>query len=64
MVTSLSNYGEYQLVNSSYKIGEIIYNLTETIVKNYKAKVKKKIDFKYNKYYEKMKNILQIPRLF
>ena len=42
------------MVNSSYKIGETIYNLTETIINNYKLLVKKKIDFKYNEYYKKM----------
>ncbi len=30
------NLNEYKLLNSSYKIGEIIYNLVEDIISNYK----------------------------
>ena len=60
VISSLSEFGEYNLVNSSYKIGKVIYNLTETIINNYKSMVKKKIDYKYNEYYDKISNKLNI----
>ena len=59
-VASSSEFGEYNLVNSSYKIGEVIYSLTETIAKNYKSMIKKKIDFKYKEYYEKISSTLEL----
>jgi len=55
---SSSEFGKYNMVNTSYKIGEVIYNLTETIANNYKSAVKKKLDFKYKEYYEKIKSTL------
>ena len=64
IIKSLSEYGEYKMVNSSYKIGETIYNLTETIINNYKLMVKKKFDFKYSEYYEKMKSTYFLKTLF
>jgi hypothetical protein len=56
ILSSSSEYKEFKLVNSSYKIDEIIYNLTQEIIDNYKTIVIKKIDFKYTRYYEGIKN--------
>ena len=42
-VVSSFNLSEYQLFNSSFKIGEIIYNLFENIIENYKIIIEKKI---------------------
>ena len=60
---SSSEFGEYKLVNSSYNIGEYIYNLTNVIIDNYKTIIRKKIDFKYNEYYSKINSILDITSL-
>ena len=63
IISSLIEFGEYNLYNSSYKIGDIIYNLTETIVNNYKTKVKKEIDYKDTEYYYQVNNILSVDYL-
>ena len=60
-ISSLSDFGEYEFVNSSYNIGEVIYNLAKTVSDNYQENVKKKINYKYNEYFEKINNNLSIP---
>ena len=60
IISSSIEFGEYNLYNSSYKIGEIIYNLTETIVNKYKIMVKKNIDYKDMEYYYYINNINNI----
>ena len=62
-ISSSLEFKEYNLYNSSYKIGEIIYNLTETIVNKYKTMVKKKIDYKDMEYYYYVNNINDILNL-
>ena len=59
----MKEFGEINLVNSSYKIGEYIYNLTETIVNNYKKMVKKKIDYKNSEYYDKINTELSLQKM-
>ena len=58
-----NDYKEYILLNSSYKIGEIIFNLTNDIINDYKIIVKKKIFSKYIEYYEKIKSFLDLSNI-
>jgi preprotein translocase subunit SecA len=53
-LTSSFNLSEYKLLNSSFKIGEIIYNLVEDIIGNYKLITLKTLYIKYCEYYEKI----------
>ena len=48
------NYKTYQTLNSSYNIGEIINNIIEGLVKDYKNLIKMQIDKKYIEYKEKL----------
>ena len=52
--TSKEEYGEFEMLNSTYKVGDIVYNLTSNVVKKYMARVSKKINFKYIEYYGKI----------
>ena len=61
--TSLTTYGEYTLLNSSYKIGELIYNLTEEVIENFKKKVRKSIYFRYLESYEKIKSSIDFEQI-
>ena len=51
--TLAEKYKEYSMMNSTYKIGEIVYNLTEDAVKKYKIKARKMIFFKFIEYHQK-----------
>ena len=53
---SSDDFGDYELLNSTFNIGEIIYNLTDEVVSNYKNIVIKKIYMKYSEYCEKIKS--------
>ena len=52
--TSKEIYGSVEMLNSTYKVGDIVYNLTSNVVKKYVTKTRKKIDFKYIEYYGKI----------
>ena len=54
--TSKGDYNEYKLYNLSYKIGEIILNSTEEIVKSYKTNIKGVMDQKYSEIKNKIKS--------
>ncbi len=56
--TDKDNYDKFDLLNSSYKVGEIIYNLTSDTVEKFKTYTKKMIYFKYVAYHEKIKTAL------
>ncbi len=56
--TSTDNCKEYTLLNSTYKIGNIIDDLLKKIVDKYKEKTKKTIDNQYQQYYKKIKNMI------
>ena len=55
---------EYELLNSSYKIGEIIYNLTQEVIEDYKITVTKKINSKYSEYYQKIKEAINLEQIY
>ena len=61
VISSSPEFGEYNLINSSYKIGEVIFNLTKTIVNNYKSLVIKRILYKFDEYENKIDEALFIP---
>ena len=58
--TVIKNFKEYNLLNSSYNLREIIDNIIETIVDEYKKIVKKQIDYKYQM---KLKNTFDLDEL-
>ena len=62
-IISSNDYGEYNLLNSSYNIGEIIYNLTDEVVHNYKNIITKKINMKYIEYFDKIKSAVNLPMI-
>ena len=49
---------EFTLLNSTYKIGNIIDDLLKKIVDKYKEKTKITIDNQYQQYYKKIKNMI------
>ena len=49
---------EFTLLNSTYKIGNIIDDLLKKIVDKYKDKTKKTIENQYQQYYTKIKNMI------
>lgn len=60
-VTSTNeNCKEYPLLTSSYKVGEQIDIILDEIVKRYKDKTRKTIDFKYQQYYQKIKKLINL----
>ena len=61
--TSLTRYGEFSLYNSSYNIGETINNIVVNIVRKYKEIAIKKINFKYNEYYQKIKSVFDLDKI-
>ena len=58
-----SNYGEEKLLNSSYKIGEIINGKIEKHINDYKEITKLKIDYKYNDHYLAIKERVNLNDL-
>lgn len=60
----MSSYGEYPLLNSSIKIGEVIYKLVEDVIGSYKIILSKKIYLKYEEYYEKLKLSIDLQRIY
>ena len=58
-----SKYEEVKLLNSSYKIGEIIDNIIDNIVNEYKIITKLKIDSKYNDFRSKIKHKVNLDDL-
>ena len=64
IITSSNDYGEFILLNSSFKIGEIISNLTKETINNYKNNIQKIFDLKYSDYYEKIKLSVNLSNLF
>ena len=63
LVTDNIDISEYNLLNSSYKIGDIIFNLSKEIIENYKVMVAKKIDSKYFEYYQKIKEAINLEKI-
>ena len=64
IITSSNSYGEFILLNSSFKTGEIIYNLTTEVINNYKNIINKIFDLKYSEYYEKIKSSVNLSNLY
>ena len=54
---------EYKLLNSSYKIVDILYDLVEDIIENNIIIIKKKLINKYFDYYEKIKSSLNLESI-
>ena len=54
---------EVKLLNSSYKIGEIIDNIIENLVNEYKIITQLKINSKYNEYHAKINNQVSLDEL-
>ena len=54
---------DYPLLDSTYKIGEIINDLLLCIVNRYKDKTKKTIEYKYKQYYLKIKNLINLDEI-
>ena len=63
IVKSSKEYGEYILLNSSFNIGEIIYNLTTEVVNNYKNIIQKNFYLKYKEYYEKIESSINLSNI-
>ena len=61
--TSKNDYKEYKLYNSSYKVGEIIQNLTEEIVSDYKTNIKGIMDQKHTEILNKIKTNININNI-
>ena len=51
--TLAAEYAEFSMMNSTYRIGDIVYNLTVDAVKKYKMKARKLIYFKFMEYHQK-----------
>ena len=62
-VLSSFNLSEYKLLNSSFKIGDTVYNLAKDIIDNYILIIKKKIFNKYIEYYEKIKSSVNLESI-
>ena len=62
-VLSSFNLSEYKLLNSSYKIGDTLYNLAKDIIDNYIIIIKKKLFNKYNEYYDKIKSSVNLESI-
>ena len=54
------NCKEYYLLTSSYNIGKKIDSFLEEIVNKYKDKTRKTIDYKYQQYYKKIENSINL----
>jgi len=54
--TSKNEYEEFKLYNISYKIGQIILNSTEEIIKNYKDNIKGVMEQKYSEILNNIKS--------
>ena len=63
-IGNLNEYGNYNLLNTSFKISEVIYNLTNEVINNYKNIIQKNIYMKYNEYYNKIKLSLRLTNIF
>ena len=63
IIKSSKDYGEYTLLNSSFNIGEIIYNLTTEVVNNYKNIIQKNFYLKYKEYYEKIESSINLSNI-
>ena len=53
----------YESFNSSFNIGEIIYNIVEDLVNDYKNITKMNIEYKRNEYIKKLKKEIEIEEL-
>ena len=67
-IAESKNYQKYKnenetLLNCSYKISEIIVDIVSNLVSEYKILTKKTIDFKYNEYYLKIKQEVDLDGL-
>ena len=58
-----SSYQEVKLLNSSYKLGEILDNIILNYVNEYKSVAKLKIDSKYHDFYSKIKHRVKLDDL-
>ena len=61
--TSRSEFAEFKLYNTSYKIGEIIQNLLINIISDYKKTTKDMIYQKYIDYFAKIKSSINYENL-
>ena len=64
LITDNNDFLEYNLLNSSYKIGDIIFNLAKEVIENYKIIVEKKINSKYFDYYQKIKETINLETIY
>ena len=62
-IMNSGEYNNYSLLNSSFNIGEIIYNLTAEVINNYRNLIKKKLEIKHNELYNKIKSGINLPLL-
>ena len=58
-----SGYEEEKLLNSSYNLREITDNIIENFVNDYKKIIQLKIDSKYDDYYQKIKDKVNLDNL-
>ena len=63
-IMSLDEYKNYALLNTSFNIGETIYNLTNEVINNYKNVIKKKIEMKHNEYFNKIKSEIDLAAIY
>ena len=59
--TSKEEFKEFETLNSTVKIGEIIYNLTLKTINRFKLRTRKKIYYKYVEYFEKIQTKVNLP---
>ena len=64
LITDKNYFLEYNLLNSSYKIGDIIFNLAKEVIENYKIIVAKKINSKYFDYYQRIKETINLEKIY
>ena len=62
-ILSEEKVNEFTMLNSSYKIGDLVYNLTSEVVDKYDFKTQKTIYFKYLEFFEKIKSSIDFPQI-
>ena len=62
-ITDSDEFGEIKMMNTTYKVGEVIYTLVEDVVNKIQLKSKKKIYFKYLDYYEKIMSEIDFDKI-
>ena len=62
-ITDSEEFGPYAMMNSTYKIGQIVYNLTLNAIEKYKIQTDKKIYFKYVERHQKILKVIEFFKI-